>query len=102
MNKTDLVDAVKADLDSKGKVILKKDVEAIVNNTIDQISEALIRGDKVLLVGFGTFEPRERAARKGRAPQTKQAIDIPAQVTAVFHPGKLLKDKLKVLLGKGF
>ena len=70
----------------------KKDAEAAVVAVIDSITEALASGDKVALVGFGTFEVKERAARKGHNPKTKEPIDIPASKAPVFKSGKALKD----------
>ena len=70
----------------------KKGAEASVNAFVDVITEALIEGDKVQLVGFGSFEVRKRAARKGRNPQTKEEIRIPASKAPVFKAGKALKD----------
>lgn len=87
MNKTELIAATaeKANLS-------KKDTEAAVNAVIDVITEALKKGDKVQLVGFGSFETRERAARVGRNPKTKEEIKIPASKVPAFKPGKALKD----------
>lgn len=70
----------------------KKDADMAVSAVIDAITEALSSGDKVALVGFGTFEVKERAARKGHNPKTKQPIDIPASKAPVFKAGKALKD----------
>ncbi len=70
----------------------KKDADIAVAAVLDSISEALSEGDKVSLVGFGTFEVKERAARKGHNPKTKQPIDIPASKAPVFKAGKALKD----------
>lgn len=70
----------------------KKDSEKALNAFIDSIEEALKKGDKVQLVGFGSFEVRNRAARKGRNPQTKAEITIPASKAPVFKVGKALKD----------
>jgi DNA-binding protein HU-beta len=72
----------------------KKDAEKALNAVLAAIEEALKKGEKVQLVGFGTFEVRERAARKGRNPQTGQEIEIPASKVPVFKPGKLLKEKI--------
>ena len=89
MNKAELINAAaeKANLS-------KKDTEAAVNAVIDVITEALKKGDKVQLVGFGSFETRERAARVGRNPKTKETIQIPASKVPVFKPGKALKDAI--------
>ena len=87
MNKSDLVAAVAAKTGST-----KKDAEASINAFVDTVSGALVKGDKVQLVGFGSFEVRKRAARKGRNPQTKEEIKIPASKAPVFKAGKALKD----------
>ena len=87
MNKAELITAVaeKAELS-------KKDTEAVVNATVEVITKALKKGDKVQLVGFGSFETRKRAARIGRNPKTKEEIQIPATKVPAFKPGKALKD----------
>ena len=87
MNKAELISNVaeKADL-------TKKDAERAVSAVLDTIGEALANGDKVQLVGFGTFEIRERAARRGRNPQTGEEINIAAARVPVFKAGKALKD----------
>ena len=87
MNKSDLIAAVAAKTGST-----KKDAEATLNAFVDVVTEALVKGDKVQLVGFGSFEVRKRAARKGRNPQTKEEIKIPASKAPVFKAGKALKD----------
>lgn len=89
MNKAELITAVaeKADL-------TKRDVETVVNAITEVIEEALTKGEKVSLVGFGTFEVRDRAARMGRNPQTKQEIKIPATRVPAFRAGKSLKDRI--------
>lgn len=87
MNKSDLIAAIAA---KTGET--KKSAEATVNALIDVVTEALVKGDKVQLVGFGSFEVRKRAARKGRNPQTKEEIKIPASKAPVFKAGKALKD----------
>ena len=102
MNKTDLVERVQTILNDNGSKFLKKDIEKIVNCVFDVQADALVDGDKICIVGFGTTEPVERAERKGRAPQTKLPMVIPAHMTAVFRPGKRMKEGLAVLLGKGF
>ena len=89
MNKTDLVNAVVA------TGLKKKEAEAAVAAVFGAIEGALAKGDKVQLIGFGTFEVRERAARVGRNPQTKSAIDIPASKVPVFKAGKALRDEIK-------
>ena len=87
MNKTELVAAVaeKAELS-------KKDADKAVAAVIDAITDALVGGDKVQLVGFGTFEVRARGARTGRNPQTKETITIAASKAPVFKAGKAFKD----------
>ena len=87
MNKSDLIAAIAA---KTGET--KKSAEASVNAFVDAITDALVKGDKVQLVGFGSFEVRKRAARKGRNPQTKEEIKIPASKAPVFKAGKALKD----------
>lgn len=87
MNKAELVAALAAKTGES-----KKSTEASVNAFIDVVTEALAQGDKVQLVGFGSFEVRKRAARKGRNPQTKEEIKIPASKAPVFKAGKALKD----------
>ena len=68
------------------------DAEASLNAFTDVVTESLVKGDKIQLVGFGSFEVRKRAARKGRNPQTKEEIKIPASKAPVFKAGKALKD----------
>ena len=87
MNKSELIAAM---ADKTGET--KKNAEASLNALIDVITETLEKGDKVQLVGFGSFEVRKRAARKGRNPQTKEEIKIPASKAPVFKAGKALKD----------
>ena len=89
MNKADLIAAIAA---KTGET--KKSAEASVNAFVDVITESLVKGDKVQLVGFGSFEVRKRAARKGRNPQTKEEIKIPASNAPVFKAGKALKDMI--------
>ena len=87
MNKSDLIAAIAAKTGDT-----KKNAEASLDAFIDVITESLVKGDKVQLVGFGSFEVRKRAARKGRNPQTKEEIKIPASKAPVFKAGKALKD----------
>ena len=82
MNKSELIAAVAA---KTGET--KKNAEASLDAVIEVITEALSKGDKVQLVGFGSFEVRKRAARKGRNPQTKEEIKIPASKAPVFKAG---------------
>ena len=72
----------------------KKDVESVLNSFVNVVSTALENKDKVQLVGFGTFETRERAARTGKNPQTGEALNIPASIAPAFKPGKALKEKV--------
>ena len=87
MNKAELINSVAASAD-----VSKKEAEAVVYATFDAITAALKDGDKVQLVGFGSFEVKKRAARVGRNPKTKESIEIPASVVPVFKAGKALKD----------
>ena len=87
MNKTELVAAV-----AEKTGLSKKDSEKALNAAIDTITEVLAQGDKVQLVGFGSFETKARAARIGRNPRTKEEIEIPASRTPLFKAGKALKD----------
>lgn len=87
MNKAELVSAV-----AEKTGMSKKDSEKAVNTAFDTITEALAAGDKVQLVGFGAFEVKERGARIGRNPKTKEEIEIPATRVPVFKAGKVLKD----------
>jgi DNA-binding protein HU-beta len=87
MNKAELIAAIAAKTGDTKKV-----AEASVNAFVDVVTESLVKGDKVQLVGFGSFEVRKRAARKGRNPQTKEEIKIPASKAPVFKAGKALKD----------
>ena len=87
MNKSDLIAAIAA---KTGET--KKSAEATLNAFVETVTESLVKGDKVQLVGFGSFEVRKRAARKGRNPQTKEEIKIPASKAPVFKAGKALKD----------
>lgn len=87
MNKTELIAAV-----AEKTELSKKDAEAAVNAFTEAVAEALQDGDKVQLIGFGTFEVKYRAARVGTKPVTKEPIEIPAARVPVFKPGKALKD----------
>ena len=87
MTKVELIAAVANEAN-----LTKKDAEAAVNSTLNAITNALKEGDKVQLVGFGSFEVKTRAARVGRNPKTKESIEIPASVVPVFKAGKALKD----------
>lgn len=87
MNKTDLVNVVSAETGLK-----KKDVDTVINAAIEAITTALKEGDKVQLIGFGTFEIKNVAAREGRNPQTGETITIDASKKASFSASKALKD----------
>ncbi|MCL2740499.1 MAG: HU family DNA-binding protein [Oscillospiraceae bacterium] len=87
MNKSDLKDTI-----AEKTGLTKKQSELAISALVDSIGEALKTGERVIIVGFGTFEVRERAERKGRNPQTKKEITIPASKAPVFKAGKYLKD----------
>jgi DNA-binding protein HU-beta len=87
MNKVELVTKV-----SEQSGLKKKEAELAVNAVLDVISDALASGDKVQLIGFGTFETRKREARSGRNPQTGEAMEIPASVVPAFKAGNKLKE----------
>jgi len=74
--------------------LTKKDVELALKSFIETVEETLENGEKVQLVGFGTFETRKRAARIGRNPKTKEEIQIPESTVPVFKPGKEFKEKV--------
>ncbi|MBU7007798.1 HU family DNA-binding protein [Phosphitispora fastidiosa] len=90
MNKQELVTSV-----AEKSGLTKKDSEKAVNAVFASIEEALAKGDKVQLVGFGTFEVRSRAARKGRNPQTGEEIEIAAAKVPAFKAGKSLRDTVQ-------
>ena len=89
MNKAELVSRM-----AEKSELTKKEAEMALNALMESIQEALVSGDKVQLVGFGTFETRERAARKGRNPRNPQQIDRPASKAPVFKAGKSLKEAI--------
>lgn len=89
MNKSDLISSI-----AEKSKLTKKDAEAALKAFIESVEEALAKGEKVQLVGFGTFETRERAARSGRNPRTKEVIEIAATVVPVFKAGKEFKEKV--------
>ena len=89
MNKLDLVNAI-----SKETGVSKKVADQALAAVLDSIKEGLKKGEKVSLVGFGTFETRKRAARKGRNPQTGKEMKIEAKTVPAFRPGKALKDSV--------
>lgn len=87
MNKSELVASV-----AEAAELTKKDAEKAVNAVFASVQKALVEDDKVQIIGFGTFEVRTRAARKGRNPQTGETIEIPESKNPVFKAGKALKD----------
>lgn len=89
MNKGDLVDKV-----AEKANVTKKQADAVLSAALDAIMEAVSTDDKVTLVGFGSFEPRERKAREGRNPKTGEAMAIPATRVPAFSAGKLFKEKV--------
>jgi DNA-binding protein HU-beta len=89
MNKADLINVV-----AEKTGLTKKDSEKAINGVFDAISDALVGGDKVQLVGFGAFEVKSRAPRTGRNPKTRESIQIPASKAPVFKAGKALKDSV--------
>ena len=89
MNKAELIAAV-----AEKTSLSKKDSEAAVNAALDAIIASLENGEKVQLVGFGSFEVKSRAARVGRNPKTKAPIEIPASKVPVFKAGKAMKDSV--------
>ncbi len=89
MNKGELVDAV-ADKAS----VTKKQADAVLTAALEAIVDAVSGGDKVTLVGFGSFEPRERKAREGRNPKTGAKMNIPATKVPAFSAGKLFREKV--------
>ncbi len=89
MNKSELIDAIASKAD-----VTKKDADEILSALIDTIIDSVSSGDKVTLVGFGTFEARQRQAREGRNPSTGQPIQIPATTVPAFSAGKAFKEKV--------
>ena len=87
MNKNELIAAV-----AENSGLTKKDTERVINAALDAISAQLAAGNRVQLTGFGIFEVKDRQARVGRNPRTKEAVQIPASKTPVFKPGKALKE----------
>ena len=87
MNKNELIAAV-----SESAGLTKKDTERVINAAFDTISAQLAAGNRVQLTGFGIFEVKDRQARVGRNPRTKEAVQIPASKTPVFKPSKALKE----------
>ena len=89
MNKAELITSM-----AEKSKLTKKDAELALKALIESVEESLEKGEKVQLVGFGTFETRARAAREGRNPRTKEVIQIPATTVPVFKAGKEFKDKV--------
>ncbi len=89
MNKTELITAA---AESAG--LTKKDTERVINAAIDAITASLVKGERVQISGFGTFETKDREARIGRNPHTKEAIEIPATRVPAFKASKALKDNV--------
>lgn len=87
MNKAELVSSI-----AEKSGLTKKDSEKALNAFVESVEETLAKKEKVQLVGFGTFETRNRSARKGRNPQTGKEIDIPAATVPAFKAGKALKE----------
>ena len=96
MNKADLVAKV-----AEKSGVTKKDAEKAVAGIFAAVQEALVAGDKVQVLGFGTFEVKERAARTGRNPQTGEELQIAASKNPSFKPGKALKEAVNVKPDKG-
>lgn len=90
MNKTELIKQVAQEAN-----LTQKDATASVQAVLDQITQTLAKGDSVQLIGFGTFEVRERSARTGRNPQTGEEMFIPGGKTPAFKAGKSLKEAVK-------
>lgn len=95
MNKTDLVAAI-----AEKSGLSKKDAEKFVNAFTETVKDTLKKGDKIQLIGFGTFDVTKRAARTGRNPQTGAEIKIPASIAPKFTAGKALKEALNKKKGK--
>lgn len=89
MNKGELVDEI-----ASRAMVTKKQADAVLTATVEAIMEAVSEGDKVTLVGFGSFEARERKAREGRNPKTGDKMIIPATKVPAFSAGKLFKEKV--------
>ncbi|GIO15809.1 DNA-binding protein HU [Cohnella xylanilytica] len=90
MNKTDLINNI-----AEKSGLTKKDVESVLNGFLGEVSDALAKGDKVQLIGFGTFETRARSGRVGRNPQTGKTIEIAASKVPAFKAGNKLKEAVK-------
>ncbi len=90
MNKTEWIAAT-----AEASGVSKKDTERVLNAALDALSRSLAEGEKVQLTGFGIFETRQRQARTGRNPVTREAVEIPATRVPTFKPAKALKDRVK-------
>ncbi|OGX68645.1 MAG: DNA-binding protein [Paenibacillus sp. RIFOXYA1_FULL_44_5] len=90
MNKTDLINNI-----AQKSGLTKKDVETVLNGFLGEVTDALSTGDRVQLIGFGTFETRKRSSRVGRNPQTGKEIKIPESNVPAFKAGNKLKDAVK-------
>lgn len=87
MNKNELITAV-----AEATGVSKKDTTAVIGATLGKIADAMVAGDKVQLIGFGTFETRERGDRIGKNPRTNETVTIPARKAPAFKAGKALKE----------
>ena len=87
MNKSELIAII-----AEKAELTKKDAEKALNAFVDGVTEGLVKGEKIVLVGFGSFETKKRAARKGKNPQTGAEINIPASTVPAFKAGRGLKD----------
>lgn len=90
MNKSDLIQMVAEKCE-----LSKKDTEKAVNAVLETVMDSVSQGEKVQIIGFGTFEPRKRAAKTGRNPSTGEEIHIPATTVPAFKAGKAFKERLK-------
>jgi DNA-binding protein HU-beta len=90
MNKPELISNI-----AEKSGLTKKDVETVLNRFLSEVTEALSSGDKVQLIGFGTFETRKRSAREGRNPQTGASLSIPSSKVPAFKAGNKLKEAVK-------
>jgi len=89
MNKSELIEAI-----AERAKVTKKQADVVLNATLETIIDVVYSGDKVTLVGFGSFEPRERKAREGRNPKTNDKVNIPATRVPAFSAGKAFREKL--------
>lgn len=91
MNKSELIDVI-----AEKAGVTKKQADAVLTATIESIMETVSSGDKVTLVGFGSFEPRHRQAREGRNPKTGDKMEIPATKVPAFSAGKMFKERVAI------